>query len=437
MWKALFTLRTCVIALHLAVFGILLARRPEAIFNAQFWAEDGAIFFADQMRVGFWHAVVVPYSGYLHVVPRILAALLSGFRIYRLPTAYGVLSVPIAALCCCAFAWPRFRVLVSSDALRFVCCLVMASALPAGGELIGSITNLQWFLAPVAILIAFSGEPDSKGRVMPMAALILMALIGLSTPALFVVLPLFLWQIAMKRGWVRWNSLAVVLALGVEVFEVIHTHAGGSKPHWKFSTILISTVVAGISKCILTPMLGAPILAQNSTRAMVAMLLLVLLIALPLLVVFVMTLPDWRRRLMLLSATYIGAASLAAVLGGRNLADSYLVPMDLAHLQGERYFFLGSCLVLFIAAFAADFVMSRMSHPLLKAAPVAVLVMAYSYGAMQNFATPPMVDLYWPSYASEIEKWNELQRRKQVVGGLDVPLNPPPFHMTLEPKVSE
>jgi len=434
MLKALVSLRTRIIALHFIVFGILLARRPEAVIKAQFWAEDGAIFFADQMRVGFWHAVLLPYSGYLHVVPRILAALLSGLRIFALPAAYGACSLPIAALCCAAFSWPRFRVFVSSDALRFVCCLVMASALPAGGELIGSITNLQWFLAPLAMLIAFSGEPFSKGKVMPLATIVLMALIGLSTPGLFVVLPLFLWQVATKRGWVRWNSVAIVLALAVEIFEVIHTHAGGNKPHWKFSSILISTFVAAISKCILTPMLGAPILVQNSTRAMVAMFLLVLLIALPLLVMFVMTLPDWRRRMLVLCATYIGVASLAAVLGGRNMADSYLVPLDLAHLQGERYFFLGSCMVLFIAALAADFVMSRISHPLLKALPVAVLVMAYSYGAVRNFATPPMVDLLWPTYASEIEHWNELQRQGVRVGPLEVPINPPPFHMTLEPR---
>jgi len=433
MLNGLVSPRTRIFALHLIVFAILLGRRPDAVFRAQFWAEDGAVFFVDQLREGFWHAVATPYSGYLHVVPRILAAAFSGLKIQTLPAAYGISSITIAAFCCGAFSWPRFRCLISSDLVRALCCLLMA-ALPTGSELIGSITNLQWFLAPVAILLAFSTPEAGQRKPEALAIVALLVLIALSTPGLFVVLPLFLWQLAVKRGWARWNSLALVLGLGVEMLEVLHTKAGGGKQHWNFDSVLISTVASGTAKCVLTPVLGGAFLLQESAKSFVASMLLALLTGLTLLCLFCMTLPAWRQRLIVLSAAYIGVASLAVVMGGRNFAEAFLVPKDIPHIQGERYYFLGCCVFIFLAAFAADFFMARITHPLLNKFPALALLLLFSFGSVRNFHTPPLVDLSWPAYASEIEKWNQLQRNKQPVTPLHIPLNPPPVSMTLQPR---
>ena len=52
----------------------LFLRNPNALLNAQFWAEDGAIFLLQHDVLGF-AALIEPYMGYLHTVQRIVAAI--------------------------------------------------------------------------------------------------------------------------------------------------------------------------------------------------------------------------------------------------------------------------------------------------------------------------------------------------------------------------
>ena len=51
---------------------VLYARMPDAFSHPQFWAEDGTIFFLDA-HSGGWRALLDPYSGYLHLIPRAVA----------------------------------------------------------------------------------------------------------------------------------------------------------------------------------------------------------------------------------------------------------------------------------------------------------------------------------------------------------------------------
>jgi hypothetical protein len=65
--------------LHIGVFlfacAIVISRRPDAIFHAQFFAEDGAIWYATAYDYGWWRVLFSPYQGYIHLVPRLTAAL--------------------------------------------------------------------------------------------------------------------------------------------------------------------------------------------------------------------------------------------------------------------------------------------------------------------------------------------------------------------------
>src|SRR5688572_4494933 len=51
---------------------LLFVRKPWALITPQLWAEDGPIHLAD---IDSWgaHAFFVPYRGYLHLLPRIIA----------------------------------------------------------------------------------------------------------------------------------------------------------------------------------------------------------------------------------------------------------------------------------------------------------------------------------------------------------------------------
>ena len=53
--------------------GILFLRRPETILNAEFAYEDGREWYLDAWRKGP-AAILKPYAGYHHLVPRLVAA---------------------------------------------------------------------------------------------------------------------------------------------------------------------------------------------------------------------------------------------------------------------------------------------------------------------------------------------------------------------------
>jgi hypothetical protein len=53
--------------IFLVAFGVLVLRRPDAIFNAQFYAEDGKYWYADAYNHG-WACVFMPQWGYLQTV---------------------------------------------------------------------------------------------------------------------------------------------------------------------------------------------------------------------------------------------------------------------------------------------------------------------------------------------------------------------------------
>src|SRR5687767_7654590 len=65
--------------LRLAVFcvgcALLIARRPDAVLAAQFWAEDGRYWYAEAYALGPLWAAVTPHDGYFQTVSRSAAAL--------------------------------------------------------------------------------------------------------------------------------------------------------------------------------------------------------------------------------------------------------------------------------------------------------------------------------------------------------------------------
>src|SRR5689334_6167209 len=90
------------------LFLLLFLKRPDALLSAQFFAEDGRIFFHDQLLFGAWEAFSIPYAGYLLFVPKSVAMLASLFPIEAAPTVYNVAALLIAACSCAIFCLPVF-----------------------------------------------------------------------------------------------------------------------------------------------------------------------------------------------------------------------------------------------------------------------------------------------------------------------------------------
>src|SRR5262249_41479009 len=106
------------LAVAALVAATLVARRPDAVTNPQFWGEDGFLYFRENLTLGFPRAVQNLYMGFPHLGQRMVAFVGGLVPVAAAPRVYTTVTITLTALCLATFALPAFRHLVRSDALR-------------------------------------------------------------------------------------------------------------------------------------------------------------------------------------------------------------------------------------------------------------------------------------------------------------------------------
>lgn len=200
---------------------VLLFRRPEQLLRPQFWAEDGIIYFWQAWRWGGGRALLEPYAGYHHLIPRLLAWLADTLPVLWRPAIYnwGALGVTlgVGALIC------RYCRLDLRAETRVGLALALV-LVPHGGEVFLTQAALQWLLAPLLLLLIVQRPAVSRGQLW--ADALLFAVAGLTGPMLLLLLPLFGCRFALhgrpRRAEVP-LFLAVVGAVAVQGWTVWHS----------------------------------------------------------------------------------------------------------------------------------------------------------------------------------------------------------------------
>jgi hypothetical protein len=122
---------------------IIVVRRPDAVTNPQFWAEDGYVFFYENLTLGFPHALAKLYFGFPYLAHRLIA-FAGGLVPFALaPRVYTTSAIAITALGLATFALPAFRHLVRSDGLRVLFGVVAVSA-PFDQDVLSNPTIFGW-----------------------------------------------------------------------------------------------------------------------------------------------------------------------------------------------------------------------------------------------------------------------------------------------------
>jgi hypothetical protein len=198
---------------------ILFIRKSDALLNPQFYAEDGRIFFLQQYTKGA-SAILTPYAGYLHFVPRLIAFVAdSVFPYSAIPAVYNYSSLFIALLVVSSVYSPRL-------AVRHKSLLALAIVLVPedGGVVFLTFTNIQWILAILLIIVLLKEPPDRKyGSIVLQYVSDLIAIIfcGLTGPFSIVLVPFFIWKLVRDRKWPQLlNIVAVVAAASVQLIFV-------------------------------------------------------------------------------------------------------------------------------------------------------------------------------------------------------------------------
>jgi hypothetical protein len=214
-----------------AVF-LLWLRAPDAFYAPQFWAEDGTLFWLGQYTEG-WHAFFTPYAGYLQTAPRLTAFLASFFDVARAPRLYATAAILLTAWASVTAALSVRPPLMS---FLFGCALLIPPH--SSGEILGNISNTQWFFAPVLGLVLVSETENQPVVAANNTAFAFLA--SLSGPFSIIAAPL-----AVLRFWWRRDLLSVLVILGGLVQFVTLLRAYPAPPPSSHGTLghLLQTMV--------------------------------------------------------------------------------------------------------------------------------------------------------------------------------------------------
>jgi hypothetical protein len=209
--------------LAIAVTGALLVlRRPDAVFHAQFWAEDGVVWYADGYNHGALRALLLPRDGYLQVLPRLAAAAALCVPLLRAPLTMNLIALVVESLPALFLVSSRMRNL---GPLGLRCALALLYLfVPDSFELHAIMTDSQWNLALLVFLVLIAEAPKSRaGKVFDVAVL---ALCAVSGPFCVFVIPVAL----------------------VRTLEPLFTRSAGPKvnqPEQRWHWVQLSVLLAG------------------------------------------------------------------------------------------------------------------------------------------------------------------------------------------------
>jgi hypothetical protein len=199
---------------QLMVFGLILlalfSRWPSLFIHAQFYAEDGPVWYAQAYNSGWVQSLLIPQAGYLQTLPRLGAGLALLVPLRHAPLAMVIIGALIQVLPAMILLSERCRTWAPlSTRVLFATVYV---ALPNTKEVHVVLTNSQWHLALAGVLLAFAAPP--KGCVGRCLDLLLFALGGFSGPFFIVLAPLVLiyWW-SRRRPW----SLAILAVMSIGV----------------------------------------------------------------------------------------------------------------------------------------------------------------------------------------------------------------------------
>ena len=391
-------------------------RRPGGITHPQFWAEDSVIFYRDQLVLGSFHALLQPCAGYLCLVSRLIALVSSSLPAALVPLAFSSAALALASLSCSFLFLPWYRHLIESQLLRAAVCVLFAAGLFVD-ELVGNVTNGQWYLAlPGILLLARSSRDDETAGLPKLFALALLAFVlGLSSPLLIMLLPVCVGMLAHRR--LRRSVIipcGLLLALSIQAVVMLSSpRIGGSL--WPIEhTLLGDLTVCTLYRSFLSTIAGqdaSQFVSNNFHDAAVV----IFLVAAALWTAWLWRV-EKRHRLRLIIALYlaIGSIAIALVVPGRPAGFGSISGVKI--WGGAHYFYVASCIFGYLVARSLSHIIPS------RVTAAAIFSLLFMYGVWADFRVPRLPD-YWSHDAAAVDIWRT-QLRQGRAESIELRTNP-------------
>ena len=186
---------------------LIISRRPDALFNPQFWAEDG-FYYAQAYNNGALPAMVIPIAGYILIIPRLVAILAMLFPVSAGPLIFNLFGLLLQVLPVGLLFSGRFdRIIPSRLAQALIAFLYIA--IPNSYEVNVTLTNSQWHVALAAFMIVIADVP--RRRWAKVADFVFILLAGLTGPFCVALAPI----LALRWLQLRTPRLAYMFVLNL------------------------------------------------------------------------------------------------------------------------------------------------------------------------------------------------------------------------------
>jgi hypothetical protein len=241
--------------------GILLfVRYPDWFLRPRLWAEDFVKFFLDARCIGN-PAIFQSYSGYIHLIPRLIAWVGARLDPAIIPTFYLSASFAFTLLVVARVFSPRL------DLPGKPLLALAIVAVPHTGEVFLSITNIQWIAALALVLTLLMRDP--AGPLEWAGDISVLILAGLTGPFSLFIFPFFVLR-ALYRATNASRVLlaAELLAALVQELQILRNTAVAI-PGQSVGAISPLNLVAVLSSRIPLALIGAQGWAYRVDRAFV------------------------------------------------------------------------------------------------------------------------------------------------------------------------
>jgi hypothetical protein len=372
------------IAAVLAATAIVFSRQPAALLHAQFFAEDGHVWFADAYNRGWFVSLFRAQDGYFQTLPRLAAALALLAPLTFAPLVMNFAGLLIQILPVPLLLSTRLRRL-GPLSLRATLALTYL-AMPNRSEMNVTIEEGQWHLALVACLLLVCSPPP--GRAWKLLDIAVFVLCGLTGPFAILLPP-----IAALRLWLGrerlglWPLCILVGTAAVQAWALLATH----RDYWPLgaSAERLVRIVAG--QVFLGTILGSNALGARDIMPF----LLCVALAGSLLIANCFVNAELEWRLFLIFSTVVFAASLCAPFTPQ-LRPGSAAWGQLAGTPGIRYWFFPTLAFTWTLVW---YLMGRPHRRFCQGVGATLMVMMLT-GVFRDWRIPEPKDAHFDSYVA-------------------------------------
>jgi hypothetical protein len=196
---------------------LIFLRRPDALTNPQFFAEDGTIWYADAHDLGGLRALFLPsHRGYFHTVERLAGLAAQAVPMLWAPLVFNIIAITIEALPAVLLASRRFAPAVPPRWTRMLLAFLYL-ALPTTWTTISNLSHSPWHLAVLASLVVVAAPGNDRWwRGFDVAVV---ALSGLTGPTCLLLTPVATLAWGLRRT--RWSLVLLLVTAGAATIQGI------------------------------------------------------------------------------------------------------------------------------------------------------------------------------------------------------------------------